>query len=242
MIANMCFGFLLETQGSYCCLWLSVSLNHSLLGVERDTGWLLYAWPVPELICQQLLCATVRRTRVYGSFHTVPLQLVLLPRSSNYLLHSSMCTPNKTVPASLLLCHHLSKYINEVHYSQGCHTGCLLLWAHSSSGHPPKTRPNLSFTLTSASLMWASHRGKWILIFCSLQSRPRRASILAHSSWIENKQPDLPCPCHTSSAGKKVKLALQQHLEGLSLDDLLSMHSSTCFLYRKGMFKKKYKE
>lgn len=111
MIANMCFGFLLETQGSYCCLWLSVSPNHSLLGVERDTGWLLYAWPVPELICQQLLCATVRRTRVYGSFHTVPLQLVLLPRSSNYLLHSSMCTPNKTVPASLLLCHHLSKYI-----------------------------------------------------------------------------------------------------------------------------------
>lgn len=210
MIANMCVGFLFETQDSYCCLWLSVSLNHSLLGVERDTGWLLYAWPVPELICQQLLCATVReRTRIYGNPHTAPLQLVLLPRSSDYILHSSMCTPNKTVPTSLLLCPHLSKNIKKVHCSQGCHTGCLLLRAHSSSGHPPKTRPNLSFTLTSASLMQTSHWGKWILIFCILHSRPRRASVLARPSWIENKQPDLPCPCHTSSARKKVKLALQ---------------------------------
>lgn len=37
----------------------------------------------------------------------------------------------------------------------------------------------------------------------------------------EEGQRDIPCPCHASSAGRKVELPCQQHLEGLSSDDLL---------------------
>lgn len=113
MIANTCFGFLFfffwNAEPILLPLAQDVPEPLSAGCGEGHREWLLYAWPVPEPVCQQLLRTTVGESTSLWE-PSVLLQLLFQPRSSNYTLHSSMHAQNKTIPtSSFFFCLHLGK-------------------------------------------------------------------------------------------------------------------------------------
>lgn len=122
MIANTCFGFF------YFILFFLKCRAH-IVASGSGCPWTTLRWVwrwIQGMIALCLTCswaclpaaATYNCRREDTSLWepSVLLQLLLLPRSSNYTLHSSMHAQNKTIPtSSLFFCLHLGKNTNKVH-------------------------------------------------------------------------------------------------------------------------------